>query len=125
MGDPPATVRMRQRINLKGVEYLVEEERDRGALVRHRRVFVHRLAGHAIGSGIALGSSAHEFVLNRAVEAVEGERVVHGGIAVAVAATALLQDVGRLGHRLHPAGHAQFGFADCDLTMGERNGVEA
>ena len=29
MGDPPATVRMRQRINLKGVEYLVEEERDR------------------------------------------------------------------------------------------------
>ena len=31
MGDPPATVRMRQRINLKGVEYLVEEERDRVA----------------------------------------------------------------------------------------------
>ena len=47
--------------------------RNCGALVRHRGVFVHWLAGHAIGSGIALGSSAHEFVLDRAVEAVEGE----------------------------------------------------
>ena len=50
---------------------------------------------------------------------------MHGGIAVAVAATALLQDVGRLGHRFHPAGYAQFGLTDRNLTMGERNGVEA
>ena len=29
MGDPPATVRTKQRINLRGVEYLVQEERER------------------------------------------------------------------------------------------------
>ena len=39
MGDPPASRRERQRIAIKGVEYIVEEERERNPSVGSQLVF--------------------------------------------------------------------------------------
>ena len=93
----------------------------RAALVRHRRVGIHRFTGHAVGGCVPLGAGPHEFVFDRAVEAIEGERVVERGVAVAVARSGLGQHVGRVGHRLHAAGHHDLRLARGDHAVEERS----
>ena len=85
---------------------------------------VLRLAGEAGGGGVLLGAGAHRDLVEGAEEAVVHHRVDDLLVADAVAGASARQQVGRLGHRLHAAGHDDVGLALLDHLIGQVDGVE-
>ena len=83
------------------------------------------IAGDACALRVLLGAGAHGDLVDGAEQAVVHHRVDQGTVAHAVALTGLGQQVGRLGHRLHAAGHDDVGLARLDVEIGEVDGVDA
>ena len=97
-----------------------------GALVALRGEVVLRFtADAAVLAGRALGALAHVDVFEPAHETVGEHRVEQCAVAHAVAGPGLLEEVGRLGHRLHAARDHDVGVARLDHEVGEVDGVDA
>ena len=96
-----------------------------GPLVGLGGQLVLRLAGQAGGGGVLLGAGAHGHLVEGAEEAVVHHRVDDLLVADAVAGPGPGEEVGRLGHGLHAAGHHDVGLAGLDHLVGQVDGVDA
>ena len=83
------------------------------------------LAGDTVGAVVPLGAEAHGAVVEGAEQPVVHHRVDQGAVAEPVAGAGAGEQVGRLGHRLHAAGHHDVGVAGVDEEVGQVDGVEA
>jgi hypothetical protein len=89
------------------------------------RGVVLQVAGDATElARVALGPGAHVDGVERAPQAVVDHRVGDLAVPHAIALARLLQQVGRLGHRLHPAGDDHLGVTRLDHLVGEVDGVD-
>ena len=74
---------------------------------------------------VLLGGQAHGDVVEGIGQAVVHHGVDQRAVADAVAGTGAGEQVGRLGHRLHPAGHHDLGVTGPDHLVGQVDGVAA
>ena len=97
----------------------------RGPLVALGRQLVLRGPLEAGRRGVLLGAGAHRDLVEGAEQAVVHHRVDDLLVAEAVAGTGAREQVGRLGHRLHAAGHHDVGVARLHELVGQVDRVEA
>ena len=97
----------------------------RGLLVARRRERVLALAGDADLLVVLLGGEAHGDVVEGVGQAVVHHGVDQGGVADPEAGPGAGQQVGRLCHGLHAAGHDDLGVTGADHLVGQVDGVEA
>ena len=93
-------------------------------LVARRGQLVLRRPVEAGRRRVLLGRAAHGELVEGAEQAVVGQRVDEGRVAVLEAGPAAGQQVRRLGHRLHAAGDDDLGLAGLDGEVGEVDRVE-
>jgi hypothetical protein len=94
-----------------------------GALVAERGELVLLLAGDAQRGAAALGGLAHRDAVPRVGEPVERHVVADRHVAE-LGALPLVDQVRRVGHRLHAAGHHDVELAGPDQLVGQRDRVE-
>ena len=94
------------------------------ALVRPGRELVLLLAADAQPGVVPLGGLAHRHVVERVGQAVVRHRVDELGRAELEAAARPGQQVRRLGHRLHAAGHHDVELPGPDQLRGQRDRVQ-
>ena len=93
---------------------------------RGERIIVLGLAGELIGLGAILGECAHQAALVIGVFQPVEEHVIHDlAMAEPVAAARAVEQIGRVGHALHAAGHRDLRAAGEDQVMGEHRRLHA
>ena len=100
---------------------------DRGQRAAHglggKRILVG--AREAILRGSRIGEAAHELAVPGALQAVVEHVVEDFAVPQAIAGTGLEQQVGRVRHRLEPAGEHEIGAAGGDLVGAVHDGAHA
>ena len=97
-----------------------------GAAQALDRIIVHLAAGQLIFVGGALGEAAHRAAfLIGVLEAVEEHVVVGHVMADPRARAVLLEQIGRVGHRLHAAGDDHVGIAGADRLVAHDHRLHA
>ena len=96
-----------------------------GSAVAVERKGILGLARHVIFGGDDFGRLAHVPILERAPQAVVHHGVHGARVAQAIAAARPVQQVRRVGHRLHAAGHGDVDVAGGDALGGEHHGLES